>query len=101
MAIYKGCARDHHGHQSKCYASPELVFPENTVAEIPLRNSVKVLAAMPAGQQPSTDIKCRRAMNRAFRPTFARLYEKSAQPKLICRLRTSRLLQTAAEGAPL
>ena len=54
MAIYKGCARDHHGHQSKCYSSPELVFPENTVAEIPLRNSVKVLAAMPAGQQPSS-----------------------------------------------
>ena len=53
MAIYNGCARDHHGHQFKCYASPELVFPENTVAEIPLRNSVKVLAAMPAGHQPS------------------------------------------------
>jgi len=53
---------------------------------------MKVFPAMLLSTNPAADIigKC-----------HARLSEKSAQPKLICRLRISRLLQTAAEWAPL
>jgi hypothetical protein len=38
MAIYKGCGLDHLTYQFKSYGSPELVFPESTVEEAPLRN---------------------------------------------------------------
>ena len=92
MPVYKGCALDLI-HEFRSYGNSGLVSPESTVAEAPLGNLGEGVGG-DAGwlPTPAADIigKC-----------HARLSEKSAQPKLICRLRISRLLQTAAEWAPL